>query len=168
MQKPWINFLLIVGFLSLVGCSSSIEKVTNPNAPTMEQVFNEYSGTEDEKKIIERKRVLLQRPALDNETRLPMNPYAQQLEHLYPRLPNPDLFMYVRPHAVGSTGAPIPAYITRFSMYERQPYALPGETLESLKIDNDFLIREHQNEMEKKRNAEKQSTSSTPSILGDN
>ncbi len=166
MQKPWINFLLIVGFLSLVGCSSSIEKVTNPNAPTMEQVFNEYSGSADEKKIIERKRVLLQRPALDNETRLPMNPYAQQLEHLYPRLPNPDLFMYVRPHAVGSTGAPIPAYITRFSMYERQPYALPGETLESLKIENDFLIQEHRDEveMEKKRN---EKIHHTPSILGD-
>jgi conjugative transfer region lipoprotein (TIGR03751 family) len=141
---------MVVGFLSLVGCSSSIEKVTNKNAPTMEQVFNEYSGGVDETKLIERKRVLLQRPALDNETRLPMNPYAQQLEHLYPRLPNPDLFMYVRPHAVGSSGAPIPAYITRFSMYERQPYALPGETLESLKIDNDFLIQEHQRELAEK------------------
>lgn len=159
MQKRWINFLALMVFGSLVGCSSNIEKVTNPNAPTMEQVFNEYSGGgADEKKLTERKRVLLQRPALDNETRLPMNPYAQQLEHLYPRLPNPDLFMYVRPHAVGSSGAPIPAYITRFSMYERQPYALPGETLESLKIENDFLIQEHQRELaeqKKKKNKAK-------------
>jgi len=153
MQKRWINFLALMVFGSLVGCSSSIEKVTNPNAPTMEQVFNEYSGSSaDEKKLTERKCVLLQRPALDNEIRLPMNPYAQQLEHLYPRLPNPDLFMYVRPHAVGSSGAPIPAYITRFTMYERQPYALPGETLESLKIENDFLIQEHQRELAEQRN----------------
>lgn len=139
----WTNrFSLCLFFLVLsTGCSSSLKKVTNENAPTMKEVYKNYIGADDGA-IEDRKVELMRRPAVvEEDLQLGLPPYPARLDHLYPRLPNPDLFMYVRPHAVGVTGAPIPAYITRFSMYERQPYSLPGETLESATIINDFNRR---------------------------
>jgi len=140
MKTQWTNLtstiLAISAAFWLVGCTSSVEKVTNKNAPTIEQVYDQYT-TGDQRKIADRKAELLRRPATRPDTQLGLPPYPERLAHLYPALPNPELFMYVRPHAVGISGSPIPAYITRFTMYERQPYALPGESLDSLKIHVD-------------------------------
>jgi conjugative transfer region lipoprotein (TIGR03751 family) len=109
----------------------------------MKAVYDDYTGSNSQA-LAERHTELLQRPALEPAVQqLGFPPSPEQLDHLYPRLPNPDLFMYVRPHAVGTSGAPIPAYITRFSMYERQPYALPGETLEAAKVKTDFQMKKH-------------------------
>lgn len=143
MAKHLINSISAIALcaLGLSGCASKLEDVTNPNAPTMKEVYEDYTGS-NQAEIAERQAVLLQRPALEPvDQQLGLPPYPERLDHLYPRLPNPDLFMYVRPHAVGITGAPIPAYITRFSMYERQPYALPGETLDAAKIVSDFQVK---------------------------
>lgn len=143
MQKRSIKYFLLslAPVVLLSGCASKLEDVTNPNAPTMMNVYEDYTGS-NQNDIAERQAVLMQRPALEPaDQQLGLPPYPERLDHLYPRLPNPDLFMYVRPHAVGITGAPIPAYITRFSMYERQPYALPGETLEAAKIVSDFQVK---------------------------
>ena len=136
-----INVLMVLSALLVTGCASKLDDVTNPNAPTMKQVYEDYTGSNQEQ-ITERHAILMQRPAVEPaDQQLGLPPYPERLDHLYPRLPNPDLFMYVRPHAVGVTGAPVPAYITRFSMYERQPYALPGETLDAAKIMTDYRIQ---------------------------
>lgn len=160
MVTRWINSICF-GMSALVtpilmsGCTSSLDKVTDKNAPTMKTIYKQYTGVGDENKLAERHAELLKRPAItEPDLQLGLPPYPERLDHLYPRLPNPDLFMYVRPHAVGATGAPIPAYITRFSMYERQPYALPGETLDAAKISNDYqlkVIEEHRIAEEKAR-----------------
>lgn len=50
-----------------------------------------------------------------------------ELNGLFPRLPNPDLCMYVFPHLSGE-GATIPGYTSCFPMYKTNQYALPGET----------------------------------------
>ncbi len=50
-----------------------------------------------------------------------------EIEVLFPRLPNPTLVMYVFPHLAGETRAPVPGYATAFPMYEKVEYALPGE-----------------------------------------
>ncbi len=132
MLTSLIKFALLVAVSALLACTSSLEKVTDEGAPTMEEVYDRFTGP-NKRSIEVRGQALLSRPAMpDCDQQLGFPPYPEQLDHLYPRLPNPDLFMYVRPHAVGDSGAPIPAYITRFSMYERQPYALPGETLDAL------------------------------------
>lgn len=159
MAKHLINTVSVLTLcaLGLSGCASKLEDVTNPNAPTMKEVYEDYTGS-DKTEIAERQAVLLQRPALEPvDQQLGLPPYPERLDHLYPRLPNPDLFMYVRPHAVGITGAPIPAYITRFSMYERQPYALPGETLDAAKIVSDFQVKKinERNEAAEKAAAKK-------------
>lgn len=141
MLTHWINLPLVLAVIFVSGCASKLDDVTNPNAPTMKQVYEEYTGS-NQTAIADRQALLIQRPAVEPaDLQLGLPPYPERLDHLYPRLPNPDLFMYVRPHAVGVTGAPIPAYITRFSMYERQPYALPGETLDAARIITDHKIK---------------------------
>lgn len=141
MLTHWINLPLVLAVIFLSGCASKLDDVTNPNAPTMKQVYEDYTGS-NQAAIADRQALLIQRPAVEpDDLQLGLPPYPERLDHLYPRLPNPDLFMYVRPHAVGVTGAPIPAYITRFSMYERQPYALPGETLNAARIITDHKIK---------------------------
>lgn len=50
-----------------------------------------------------------------------------ETRNLFPRLPNPTLYMYVRPRVVGEDGLPVPGYTIPFTMYERDPHALPGE-----------------------------------------
>lgn len=51
---------------------------------------------------------------------------AKELHGLFPRLPNPDLCMYVFPH-LSSEKATVPGYTSCFSMYDNNQYALPGE-----------------------------------------
>lgn len=153
-----INLLMVLSVLLVTGCASKLDDVTNPNAPTMKQVYEDYTGWNQEQ-IAQRQAILMQRPAVEPaDQQLGLPPYPERLDHLYPRLPNPDLFMYVRPHAVGVTGAPVPAYITRFSMYERQPYALPGETLDAAKIVSDYQVKKinAQNQAVKKAKAKRQ------------
>ncbi|MBC8954465.1 TIGR03751 family conjugal transfer lipoprotein [Xenorhabdus sp. PB62.4] len=63
------------------------------------------------------------------------DPYRRSAEHeisqQFPRLPNPDMVMYVFPHlAAGNT--PIPGYSTVFPFYQQVQYALPGERTEAL------------------------------------
>ncbi|WP_416778642.1 TIGR03751 family conjugal transfer lipoprotein [Xenorhabdus budapestensis] len=56
---------------------------------------------------------------------------AQEISQQFPRLPNPDMVMYVYPHlAAGNT--PIPGYSTVFPFYQQVQYALPGERMEAL------------------------------------
>ena len=50
-----------------------------------------------------------------------------EIDVLFPRLPNPTLVMYVFPHLAGDAQAPVPGYATAFPMYEQVEYALPGE-----------------------------------------
>jgi len=51
---------------------------------------------------------------------------ANEIAVLFPRLPNPELVLYVFPHINGK-GRPIPGYTTSFLLYEKEEYALPGE-----------------------------------------
>jgi conjugative transfer region lipoprotein (TIGR03751 family) len=51
---------------------------------------------------------------------------ANEINQLFPRLPNPELVIYVFPHINGK-GRPIPGYSTSFLLYEKDEYALPGE-----------------------------------------
>jgi len=51
---------------------------------------------------------------------------SNEIEGLFPRLPNPEIVMYVYPHMTTKM-RPIPGYATQFSMYEKDEYALPGE-----------------------------------------
>lgn len=161
MLIPWTNvetfsklrgvLVIVVVVFAFTGCASSLNDVTNENAPTMKDIYERQTQGGDGALEL-REAELLRRPALSPDVvQLGWPPYPEQLGHLYPRLPNPDLFMYVRPHAIGQSGAPVPAYITRFSLYERQPYALPGETLDAVRT-----VSTHRSEIIAQRKADEE------------
>ncbi len=53
---------------------------------------------------------------------------ANEATNLFPRLPNPDLVMYVFPHLTDTTEpVPVPGYTTVFPFFGRVQYAQPGE-----------------------------------------
>lgn len=52
---------------------------------------------------------------------------ANEIDTVFPRLPNPTLVMYIFPHLSGSERTPVPGYVTTFPFYEKVEYALPGE-----------------------------------------
>ncbi len=53
---------------------------------------------------------------------------ANELELLFPRLPNPDIYIHVPPHLATEARIPVPGYTTAVPLYERVEYALPGES----------------------------------------
>lgn len=81
-------------------------------------------------------RTTLRRPVSDTERTLSQQTresYSRtqenEIQQTFPRLPNPDLVMYVFPHlADGNT--PVPGYSTVFPFYSQVQYALPGERTE--------------------------------------
>lgn len=52
---------------------------------------------------------------------------ANELELLFPRLPNPDIYIHVLPHLATGERVPVPGYTTAVPLYERVEYALRGE-----------------------------------------
>ena len=52
---------------------------------------------------------------------------ANELELLFPRLPNPDIYIYVLPHLATEARVPVPGYTTAVPLHGRVEYALPGE-----------------------------------------
>lgn len=63
----------------------------------------------------------------DSEPRHYSRDARNEIEAIFPKLPNPTLIMYVYPHLAGPSQVPIPGYSTQFTLYEKTEYALPGE-----------------------------------------
>jgi len=62
-----------------------------------------------------------------DDTRSYARTAANELDLLFPRLPNPDVFIYVPPHLATTLRIPVPGYTTAVPLYDRVEYALPGE-----------------------------------------
>jgi conjugative transfer region lipoprotein (TIGR03751 family) len=50
-----------------------------------------------------------------------------ETDNLFPALPNPTLYLYVRPRTVGADGLPVPGYTVPFKLWPRDIYGMPGE-----------------------------------------
>lgn len=65
-----------------------------------------------------------------NDKYVDLAPYTRsvnnEMQNLFPLLPNPQLIMYVDPH-LSKKGHPVPGYCVPFRLYEKDEYALPGE-----------------------------------------
>ena len=59
---------------------------------------------------------------------------ANELELLFPRLPNPDIYIHVLPHLATGERVPVPGYTTAVPLYERVEYAMPGERERALRL----------------------------------
>ena len=125
------TLISVLGLISLVlgGCASTKEAVLPQDGPSMKAIYEghvEEMNARDPQVVhgeLGNRPILTGDAALQGYTREAFN----EIDVLFPRLPNPTLVMYVFPHLAGETQAPVPGYATAFPMYEQVEYALPGE-----------------------------------------
>ncbi|UII69685.1 TIGR03751 family conjugal transfer lipoprotein [Pseudomonas sp. HN11] len=128
----WISVFSLV----LAGCSTHKDTLLPHGEQTMLDIWNGAGSQGTQQQLLEA-RQQLRRPLAEVVFSAPIQePYtrtaANEIRNLFPRLPNPDLVLYVYPHLSGTEQAPIPGYSTVFPFYQRVQYALPGERQEDL------------------------------------
>ncbi len=130
MKHPSILIFVLSSIsLILAGCASSKDAVLPQDGPSMKAIYEAHvnkmnaQGTQIIRHELGNRRLDNGESALQGYTRDAFN----EIDILFPRLPNPTLVMYVFPHLAGETQAPVPGYATAFPMYEKVEYALPGE-----------------------------------------
>lgn len=127
--------LSLIMILLLTGCSTSKEEILPTDNNTMRDIWQSKVG---EIKTEKRQERAIQRGlrGSDNPPNHLINKSEIQqakkhIQHHFPRLPNPDMVIYIYPHFVGSEPTPIPSYSTVFPFYSKVQYALPNERLEA-------------------------------------
>ncbi|MBX4606918.1 TIGR03751 family conjugal transfer lipoprotein [Klebsiella variicola] len=126
---------LLLAALWLAGCSTSKEQLLPPGDSTMLDLWQQKSGSSQ---MAAEARAVLRRDLNDVERNAQpavAESYSRdansEIQQQFPRLPNPDLVMYVFPHmTVGNV--PVPGYSTVFPFYSQVQYALPGERVGAL------------------------------------
>ena len=128
MQNPLI-LISALGLISLAGCASTKEAVLPQDGPSMKDIYQGHIQEMNARDPLSIRQELGNRPILTGETSLHgyTRDAANEIDAIFPRLPNPTLVMYVFPHLAGEESVPVPGYATAFPMYERTEYALPGE-----------------------------------------
>lgn len=137
MNKP--HMLLagaLLAALSITGCSTSKDDMLPAGDGTMLDLWQNKASTRhtalDARQALRRDlsgdEAAQVRPVEESYTRTAQSEISQQ----FPRLPNPDLVMYVFPHLTADGTLPVPGYSTVFPLYNRVQYALPGERVETL------------------------------------
>lgn len=128
------TLLMILPFsMALSGCSTSQEELLPAGDQTMQDIWQQGGGGSQTSLIEARNALQFVRPIHSAFAHGAENVHytrtaANEATNLFPRLPNPDLVMYVFPHLTESLEpVPIPGYTTVFPFYGRTQYAQPGE-----------------------------------------
>ncbi len=138
MEMKKIGVVIVTMLLStlLNGCSTSKEAMLPAGDSAMIDIWQGEDGGGTARNAVAA-RDSLRRPLTDNESQASTavdHSYSRTQEseigQQFPRLPNPDLVMYVFPHLAGGT-APVPGYSTVFPFYGQVQYAMPGERTEA-------------------------------------
>ena len=130
MRKP-STLIAALGLTSLVlgGCASTKDAVLPQDGPPMKTIYEQHIQEMGARDPLAVREALGNRPIVDGEGSL--HGYTREahneIDTIFPRLPNPSLVMYVFPHLASDEQVPVPGYVTTFPMYERVEYALPGE-----------------------------------------
>lgn len=131
-----IGFLIVLSASHvLTGCATRKEKILPHGDSTMLDIWNQKSSSQSQNaRSLLDAREALRRPLIESVAKKAKSlyePYTRtaenEIDSLFPRLPNPDLVMYVFPHLAGSHPTPVPGYSTVFSLYDHVQYAMPGE-----------------------------------------
>ncbi len=115
----------------LVGCASGPGDSILPTPDrSMSAVYHDAVGASSHNQLYD-ERSVLRRSLTEDDVDLAAYTRTEDdaLANAFPLLPNPELRTYVAPHLSTRDGVPIPGYVTRWPMYTRQHYALPGEAL---------------------------------------
>ncbi|MGI3087717.1 TIGR03751 family conjugal transfer lipoprotein [Yersinia pseudotuberculosis] len=120
----------------LTGCSTTKDEMLPPGDSTMLELWQNKGSSA---RTTTEARSTLRRGLTDDDsaarqaieesyTRTAEN----EIQQVFPRLPNPDMVIYIYPHMAGNAPAPVPGYSSVFPFYSRVQYALPGERTEAL------------------------------------
>lgn len=140
MRKNLFNRALatavIVSVMALAGCSTSKEEMLPPGDSSMLELWQDEDGGGTARNAVAA-RDSLRRPFTERESqataasdRSYSRTQESEISQQFPRLPNPDLVMYVFPH-LADGNAPVPGYSTVFPFYSQVQYAMPGERTEA-------------------------------------
>lgn len=122
-----LPLVLVWTSVAMVGCASTKESVLPQDGPTMKSIYDQHMV--DVQKSDLRRAVggqPLPQSGFDHYRGF-VREAANEIDTMFPRLPNPTLVMYIFPHLSGSERTPVPGYVTTFPLYDRVEYALPGE-----------------------------------------
>lgn len=124
--------LMLAGCLA-TGCSTSKEEMLPAGDHTMLALWNGEDGSGSASQAASVARTSLRRPLTPVEQQAASGTgdsysrtEASEISQQFPRLPNPDMVMYIFPHLAEGT-SPVPGYSTVFSFYGQTQYAMPGE-----------------------------------------
>ncbi len=125
MSKAFWRLTVVVCVIALNACASTNGKQLLPDdALTTEQIVSgELAGGGRGTKYRMTKPLAIP----DNTGNSTTLRAIEDLNRDFQRIPNPQIVGYVYPHR--SAGAPIPGYMTVFTLYEKEHYALTGEGL---------------------------------------
>ena len=123
---------LITVTLTLSGCVTSKEELLPAGEQSMLEIWQGQSGGGSARSAAAA-RDTLRRPLTETEQqdaaqtdRSYSRTQESEISQQFPRLPNPDMVMYVFPH-LAEGNSPVPGYSTVFSFYSQTQYAMPGE-----------------------------------------
>lgn len=127
IRYSWINlFFCCTLFLNLTACTTAGNAIP-PGGPTMAQIYEEAMQQSKGATLDTAREEIKTSVDYDNNNNLAEADYTRTVENeinnLFPLLPNPQLAMYVYPHFAGNESAPVPGYSTAFSLYSKNHYA---------------------------------------------
>ncbi len=140
MIKCFLITSLISSVVSLTACSSMLSSKMPPGSASMAQTYNTaINGTDDKDdnatmgdgSLTQVRSQLaslgMSMPHYEDYTQTQEN----QINNLFPMLPNPTIVLYVYPHLAGTGNdqVPVPGYSTVFPLYTQFNYAMPGEVV---------------------------------------
>ncbi|EKN3347104.1 TIGR03751 family conjugal transfer lipoprotein [Yersinia ruckeri] len=134
MKQHFLPLLCLA--VLLTGCSTTKDEMLPPGDSTMLELWqNKGSST----RTATEARSTLRRGLTDDDSAVRQaieESYTRtaenEIQQVFPRLPNPDMVIYIYPHMAGNAPAPVPGYSSVFPFYSRVQYALPGERTEAL------------------------------------
>ena len=132
--KCLVGCIALTSVVELTGCATAGKNALPQGGDmTMSQIYQQETGlgggsyypSNNTELNRARQKVL---PRAINYTGYTANS-VNQINHLFKRMPNPEVDLYVYPHLVNENGEsqPVPGYTTAFFMYKSNHFALPSE-----------------------------------------
>ncbi|MDG2961709.1 TIGR03751 family conjugal transfer lipoprotein [Exercitatus varius] len=132
----FITLFSAIVISTLTGCSTSQQDLLPTTGESMRDIWQRGSGQDSQLQLYRSQDNRLIDPVnyvSPNEQKSYTRTAENEANNLFPRLPNPDLIMYVYPHLSSSAEQmPIPGYSTIIPFYGRTQYAQPGERTRGL------------------------------------
>ncbi|MDE1485156.1 TIGR03751 family conjugal transfer lipoprotein [Xenorhabdus bovienii] len=138
-MKVKMSIILFLASAFLTGCVTSKEDLMPAGEYNMMEIWQGKTGERvSSKHVTQQARNALSRSLTDKEQTQQLSlseSYSRtqetEINQQFPRLPNPDMVMYVFPH-LSPGNLPVPGYSTVFPFYHQVQYAMPGERTETL------------------------------------